>query len=195
MNSFSVLGKERNIFIALMALGLICLGCTYMCDDANHTRFWSNVLHNTVFFTGIAFMALFFIAACITAWAGWHTVFKRVWESFSLFLFTGLILMAVLVLGMYLGWHHLYHWADAESVAADVLLQGKSKFLNFFWFGIIGLVIVAVGIFSQKRSGLCQFKRMKMEMRVLVIIEVRDGGRRPSCQLEGFRAQHSFGSG
>ncbi|MDX1685343.1 MAG: hypothetical protein R3275_08910 [Saprospiraceae bacterium] len=144
MNTFSLAGKERIVLIALMILGVLCLGATYMIDDELHTRFWSNILHNTVFFTGIAFMALFFLSACITAWAGWHAVFKRVWESFSIFLVVGLILMAIIALGMILGWHHLYHWADSASVATDDLLQHKSKFLNFTWFGIICLIIVGI---------------------------------------------------
>ena len=144
MNTFTLAGKEKTVLIALMVLGLVCLGATYMVDDAFHTRFWSNILHNTIFFTGIAFMGVFFTAACITAWSGWHTVFKRVWESFSLFLIVGLGLMVIIALGMVLGWHHLYHWADAESVASDAILQTKSKFLNFTWFGIIGLAIVGV---------------------------------------------------
>lgn len=147
MNNFSLAGKERTVLIVLMALGLVCLGATYMIDDEFHTRFWSNILHNTVFFTGIAFMGVFFTAACITAWAGWHTVFKRVWESFSMFLIVGIVLMAIVALGMLLGWHHLYHWADAASVEADPILQGKSKFLNFTWFGIGGLIIVIAWYF------------------------------------------------
>jgi hypothetical protein len=144
MNTFTLAGKEKTVLMALMGLGLVCLGATYMVDDSFHTRFWSNILHNTIFFTGIAFMGVFFTAVCITAWSGWHTVFKRVWESFSLFLVIGLGLMAIIALGMLLGWHHLYHWADAESVATDVLLETKSKFLNFTWFGVISLLIVAI---------------------------------------------------
>lgn len=147
MKTFSLAGNERNVLIGLMILGAVCLGATFMVDDELHTRFWSNILHNTVFFTGIAFMGVFFTAACITAWAGWHTVFKRVWESFSMFLLTGLVLMAVIALGMLLGWHHLYHWADSASVASDTLLQSKAKFLNFTWFGVACLIIVGVWYF------------------------------------------------
>jgi len=122
-----------------MAIGAICLGITWFSDDALHTRFWSNFLHNSVFFTGISFMAAFFICICITAWAGWYTTFKRVWESMSMFLVVGLVLMLILALGVYFGWHHLYHWADAESVANDKILKGKSAFLNknFYLIGTV----------------------------------------------------------
>ena len=82
MNTFSLAGKERTILLSLIVLGVICLGATFMIDDEFHTRFWSNVLHNTVFFTGIGFMGVFFTSVCITAWAGWHTVFKE-WLTIS----------------------------------------------------------------------------------------------------------------
>jgi hypothetical protein len=147
MNTFTLQSRERSVLIGMMVLGAICMGLTFMGDDEFHTRFWSNLLHNTIFFTGIAFMAIFFIAVCITAWAGWHTIFKRVWEAFSMFLIVGLILMIILSLGMLLGWHHLYHWADEATLAEDTLIQSKSAFLNFTWYGIISLVIVAVWYF------------------------------------------------
>lgn len=154
-NTYIFEGRVKSILIGFMVLGLVCLGWTFMIDDELHTRFWSNILHNTIFFTGIAFMAAFFIAVCITAWAGWHAVFKRVWEAMSMFLIVGLVLMVILSLGMLLGWHHLYHWADEASVAADYILQGKSSFLNYTWYGVICLVIVAAWyFFANKLRGL-----------------------------------------
>jgi hypothetical protein len=87
-----------------------------------------------VFFTGIALMGAFFLAVCITAWAGWHTLFKRIWEAYSLFILPGILLIAVVAIGIYFHWHHLYHWADTASVEADPILKGKSSFLNKNWF-------------------------------------------------------------
>ena len=113
-----------------MALGLVCLVITYLTDDAYHSRFWSNFLHNSVFFTGIAFLALFVQTAFTTAYAGWHAVMKRVWESYMMFLIPGLILMIVIIAGLYTHAHHLYHWADKAEVAKDPILQHKSSFLN-----------------------------------------------------------------
>ena len=76
-----------------MAIGVLCLGMTWLGDDDLHTRFWSNFLHNSVFFTGIALMAGFFMCASITAWAGWYVAFKRIWESMSMYLIIGIPLM------------------------------------------------------------------------------------------------------
>ena len=155
MNDFTLSSRARMVLFVLMAVGVVSLGITYMVDDDLHTRFWSNLLHNSVFFTGIGFMAAFFIAICITAYAGWHTVFKRLWEAMSAFLIPGLILMTIIALSVYFHMNHLYHWADAASVETDPILQGKSSFLNRNWYLFGTLIIVGAWIFfSRKINGL-----------------------------------------
>ena len=142
MKTLIIENRHRTSCLVLIGIGVISLLATFFgADDALHTRFWTNFLHNSVFFTGISMMALFFMAASITAWAGWYVVFKRVWEAFSLFLPVGLGLMIIVALGNYFGYHHLYHWADADSVAQDTLLQGKSSFLNSNWY-LFGTIII-----------------------------------------------------
>ena len=130
MNTYVVSNKQRGLLLAGIALGIACLGLVYVNDDSFHTRFWTNFLHNTVFFTGIAFMAVFFYAICVTAWSGWSSMFKRVWEAFGMFILVGIVLMTIVFLGAKFEWHHLYHWADAASVADDKILSGKSGFLR-----------------------------------------------------------------
>lgn len=135
----------------MMLIGVISLVITYIGDDQYHTRFWSNVLHNSVFFTGVALMALFMLAAKITAWAGWYSVFKRVWEAYSLFLIVGIVLMTIIGIGIYAGWHHLYHWAYEPDLDTDEVLKGKSGFLNKGWYTIGGLIIMGLWIFLATR--------------------------------------------
>ena len=147
MTTYTIASKQRNLLMGGMVLGLVCLGLSWFMDHGDfHMRFWSNFLHNAVFFTGIAFMAVFFYAVCQTSWAGWHTQFKRVWEAMGAFLGVGLILMAIIALGMIFGVHHLYHWADHDSVATDSLLQQKSSFLNKGWY-IVSIGVIAVWYF------------------------------------------------
>ncbi len=150
MTNFEFSGRQRTLLLSGIALGVICMAYTwFMADDALHSRFWSNFLHNSVFFTGIALMAGFFLCASITAWAGWYVVFKRVWEAFGLFLILGLVLMLILALGNYFHLHHLYHWAD-ESILIpgadgyDKILAGKKGFLNKNWY--LGGTVIFVGI-------------------------------------------------
>ncbi|MCB0687581.1 MAG: hypothetical protein KDC53_13695 [Saprospiraceae bacterium] len=147
MNHFTLAGRERTLLMSLMILGLVCLGITYITDDALHSRFWSNFLHNSVFFTGIAFLALMFYAANLIALSGWHVVFKRIWEAFAQFLIVGIVLMFIVILGLWLGAHHIYHWADSEAVMGDEVLSGKSGFLNPVMYTLFTLIILGVWYF------------------------------------------------
>jgi hypothetical protein len=147
MNQFTLAGRERTLLMSFMALGLVCMVITYFTDDVYHTRFWSNFLHNSVFFTGVAFLALMFLCANLIALSGWHVVFKRIWEAYSQFLLVGLVLMLVVILGIWMNGHHLYHWADEESVMQDEILQGKSSFLNPLVYTLFTLIIVGVWYF------------------------------------------------
>lgn len=147
MNQFTLTARHRTVLLGFVILGIICMGLTFLGDDEYHSRFWSNYLHNTVFFTGIAFVSLFILAAFTTAYAGWHTVFKRVWEAYSFFLIPGLLLLLLVIAGVWGHFHHLYHWTDAADVAEDPILQGKSSFLNKYWYTFGTLAIVGLWIF------------------------------------------------
>ena len=148
--TYDFTSKNKMWLIIGMMVGVICLGWTYfLADDELHTRFWSNFLHNAVFFTGIALMAGFFMTASITAWAGWYVNFKRVWESFSLFLIVGLGLMGIIALGVFFDLHHLYHWMDTSLIDPtnehfDEILAGKAGFLNKYWY--LGGTVILIGI-------------------------------------------------
>jgi hypothetical protein len=147
MNQFTFDAKLRTGLIGFMILGLVCIVITFLVDDPLHTRFWSNYLHNAVFFTGIAFISLFTLAAFITSYAGWYTVMKRIWEAYSLFLIPGLALMLLVIIGIWGNFHHLYHWADREALLADKVLQAKSRFLNPYWYTFGTIIIVGAWIF------------------------------------------------
>lgn len=153
MNQFKFEGGLRTTLLIMIAIGVISLVITFLGDSAemHYPRFWSNILHNGVFFTGIAFLALFFLCACITAWAGWHTVFKRLWEAYALFLIPGLVLMLIVGFGAWFGWHHLYEWANTDLVENDKILKGKSGFLNPRWYVFGTLIIVGLWILITTR--------------------------------------------
>lgn len=139
MNQFVFKSTVKTFLMSFMALGVICMGITWFTDDELHTRFWSNILHNAVFFTGLAVMATFFLAVCITAYAGWHAQFKRVWEAFGSFIYIGIGMMVLIGLSTYLDLNHLYHWAG--DIEGDKVLEGKSGFLNKNWY-LFGTIII-----------------------------------------------------
>lgn len=147
MSSIQLPSKDRLILGIMGFIGIISMVSIIRNDDPLYTRFWSTILHNGVFFTLIAMMAIFFICINRTAYAGWAVGFKRVWEAMSQFLWVGFALMLFLALGIYFNWHHLYHWSDAEVVAKDEILKGKSSFLNKNFYTIVGLGILATWIF------------------------------------------------
>jgi Ni/Fe-hydrogenase subunit HybB-like protein len=152
MGQFEFTGREKNVLLGFMALGAFCLGMSFFMDSTPfHTRFWTNLLHNSVFFTGISFMSLFVWSAKSLAYAGWHTVFKRIWEANAQFLVVGLGLMTVIALGMFFKVHHLYHWADDTLRSTDVILKGKSGFLNpyTYLFATIGCLSLFYFVFAR----------------------------------------------
>ena len=151
MSSIQLPSRDRLILSIMGGIGILSFIIIFMNDDANHTRVWTNLLHNAVFFTLIALMAIFFICISITAYAGWNVVFRRVWDAMSQFLIIGLVLMTVIALGVYFGWHHLYHWADEKVVATDEVLKGKSGFLNKNFYTIGGLGILATWLFFARK--------------------------------------------
>lgn len=147
MKSIQIPDKDKIVLGIAGIIGIISLVAIIFNDDAHHTRLWSSLLHNGSFFTLIALMAIFFVCVSRTAYAGWNVGFKRVWEAMSQFLYVGFVIMFLIALGVYFGWHHLYHWADADAVANDKILQGKSSFLNKNFYAIGGLGILGVWIF------------------------------------------------
>jgi hypothetical protein len=163
MNQFTFERKEKTTLIGFMILGVLCMVLSSFGEHGN-ARFWSNFLHNSVFFTGIAFIAMFVLAAFITAYAGWYVVFKRVWEAYAQFLIVGLVLMCVVAAGIWGHLHHLYHWADEEAVASDAILKGKSGFLNKYWYTFGTIIIVGTWYFFANK------------LRSLSIAEDAEGG-------------------
>lgn len=139
---------KRNLMIG-MALGVLCLGWSAIGDDEYRTRFWTNYLHNAVYFTGIAFTAMFFLSAQITAFGGWMTAIKRVWEAMSQFMLVGIVLLLLIVIGVWGHLHHLYHWntpgiTDPANPIYDKIIAGKAGFLNpmFFTIGTVGFLAI-----------------------------------------------------
>ena len=109
-------------------------------------------MHNTVFFTGIAFALLFFYAASTVAYAGWFVNFKRVFEAYSQFLIVGLGLLLVIIAGIWGHFHHLYHWTDPSlsevgNANYDPVVAGKSGFINKYWYTFGTIIIVGIWAF------------------------------------------------
>ncbi len=152
MNQFTFEGKTRSMLIGGIILGVVSMLLTLFAGgEMASTRFWSNFLHNATFFLGIGFMAAFAMSVWITAWSGWFVMSKRVFEALASFMGLGGIFMLIIAIGNYAGFHHLYHWADAEAVAGDPVLQGKSAFLNKHMYLLATVAFVGMWWFMNKK--------------------------------------------
>jgi len=83
-------------------------------------------------FLSMSLGGLFFVLLHFVTRSGWGVVVRRIAEAIA----ANVALMAVLVVPIVLGMHHLYHWSNTEVVANDVILQGKAAFLNPTFFTV-----------------------------------------------------------
>lgn len=146
--------SKRNLLIGgAIGLALILLGAYLLATSGGHDaahgaaeahgadhghggswtkRLWANLWLNSVYFTGISVVGMFFISYNYLAQAGWSVIFKRIPEAMPSFLpVTGvLILITFFVAG-----HDLFHWTheglyDPNSPEYDSIIAGKKGFLN-----------------------------------------------------------------
>ncbi|MEO1435098.1 MAG: hypothetical protein AAFV80_06135, partial [Bacteroidota bacterium] len=173
MNQFDFTGKIKSALGIMIGVGFasIILGMAFA--DHSALRIWSNVLHNSVFFTGIAFISFFLLCAKSLAYSGWHSQFRRLWEAYAQFLPVSIGLFLVIIIGMFTGWHHLYEWAVPEVVEGDKLLKHKSSLLNVRNYIICSVVVVGVwyvfvylyrkiSLQEDREGGLATFKKTKI---------------------------------
>lgn len=153
MENFVFSSRAKAVTGGTAIFGVLLLIVSYFVDggEGHHMRFWTNLLHNSVFFLGIAAISGFAYCAFTTAYAGWFVQFKRVWESFSMFLLPGLFLMGIIMVGLWTGSTHLYHWNDAAAVAEDPILNHKSAFLNKWWYTFATIGFVGLWYFFMSR--------------------------------------------
>ena len=145
MNRFEFSGKLKTTLLIGIVIGVVSLIAQFfMHHDDMHNQFWGDILLNNFYFMGMALVALFALAAFITAWAGWYVVFKRLMEAFTAFLIPGAVIMLILAIGNYFGWHHLYLWADEKFVEHDEVIHGKSAFLNKDMYLLATIVFVGI---------------------------------------------------
>ena len=94
-------------------------------------RAWANYLLNYFFWFSLGMGGIFFAALQYITGSVWSTPVRRVAEVFSGFLPIALLLFVVLLL---FGFHTLYEWTHHAVVEEDVLLSGKSPYLNVSFF-------------------------------------------------------------
>ncbi len=101
-----------------------------MATEHGWDRLLETYLISYSLFLALTLGALFFVMLQHVTRAGWSVVIRRIAEAMA----TNFWLMAVLVIPIVLGMHHLYHWSHVEEAAHDPILAAKVGFLNPTFF-------------------------------------------------------------
>ena len=104
---------------------------------------WAALYVAAFFFFMIALGVLAFYAIQRAAQAGWSPLLFRVMEGITAYLVPGGIIVFVILVMSVLHMNHLFIWMDADVVAHDHLLQGKSGYLNPTFFLIRAAIFLA----------------------------------------------------
>lgn len=104
---------------------------------------WAALYVGAFFFFMIALGALVFYAIQRAAQAGWSPLLFRVMEGITSYIVPGGIIVFVILVLSVMHMNHLFIWMDADVVAHDALLQGKSGYLNPTFFLIRAVIFLA----------------------------------------------------
>lgn len=150
---FEIPGKMKAWALGLIIIGLIAVVVGFITkgtDSEHHGKeiFWGTLMYNSIFFLLVCNASMFFICATTLAMGGWQQSFRRIPEAISTLVpFFGIITFAILMYIVFGGHlHHVYHWLDKDAVEQDVILKGKSGFLNPVFFLI--WTSLAIGLWS-----------------------------------------------
>lgn len=145
--SFETSSQVKSLFVVFILLGLVAFGVSLSHDPQ---RAWTSFLINHFYFLSLGLGGLFFAALQWMTGSMWSAPIRRLSESFTAYLPFVLITFVIL----YFGIPQLYLWSHAELVENDLVLQGKSSYLNVGFFMVRNLIAIALWIFfSMKLIG------------------------------------------
>ncbi|MBD0778306.1 quinol:cytochrome C oxidoreductase [Maribacter sp. ANRC-HE7] len=113
---------------------------------------WSALYVAAFFFFMIALGVLAFYAIQRASQAGWSPLLFRVMEGITSYLVPGGIIIFVILVLSVLHMNHLFVWMDADVVAHDKLLMGKSGYLNPTFFLIRAAIFLGGWILYREYS-------------------------------------------
>jgi hypothetical protein len=120
-------GNFGKIALVIGIVGLALSAVGFMFDS---THFYFSYLVAFVFWVTLALGGLFFLMVNHLTGAKWSIVLRRLTEGAA----ATFPLMLILFIPLVFGLHDLFHWTHTEEVASDVVLKGKSGYLNIPFF-------------------------------------------------------------
>ncbi|WHT40301.1 hypothetical protein [Myroides odoratus] len=103
---------------------------------------WTAVYVACIFVMLVSLGILAFYGINHAAAAGWSPVLFRVMEGLTAYLLPGSIIFFLLLVASSLGGNHLFIWMDPAIVEHDVLIQGKTGYLNIPFFLIRAIIFL-----------------------------------------------------
>lgn len=150
---FVIPARLKTTSIVLIAIGLLALvgGIASLLTshvDTDRARFWSVLLHDSVYFLLITTVSIFIMAAVALAQGSWIVAIRRVTEAIGANVWVfGVITLVILfcILGFrdHTGHNTIFPWVTNKG---DKILEGKEAFLNPGMF--IAFSLVTVGLWS-----------------------------------------------
>ena len=138
--TFEISQTQKVVLVVLAGVGgAAFLGGLKVSPD----RAWASFVHNHFYFMSLGLGGLFFAAIQWATGAMWSAPVRRVSESFTAYLPFVLVSFAVLAYGI----PQLYLWSHADHVAGDLVLEGKSSYLNPTFFVIRNFIAIALWLF------------------------------------------------
>ncbi len=125
-----------------LALGVIAFALCAIVGYFNRHQFFPSYLMAYVFWLGIPLGGFGILMIHHLVGGTWGFVIQRPLES-AIRTFP---VMALLFLPLFLGLPDLYSWARPDAVARDLVLQGKSVYLNVPFFAARGVLYFAIWI-------------------------------------------------
>lgn len=136
-------GAVQGLAGAMVLIGLASLGLAYSRGET--ALLWSTYLIGAFFALGLGAFGAAWLAILHLSGGTWSVTMRRIPEAMTAWLVPG----GLLALAVAFGAHDLYHWSDAERVAADELLTHKAPFLNLQMFTVlVGVSVAAWVVFA-----------------------------------------------
>ncbi|HOR29121.1 MAG TPA: quinol:cytochrome C oxidoreductase [Candidatus Sumerlaeota bacterium] len=144
-----------RVLLAL-AIASLVLGLVFSFAGADDSEAWRQFKFSYVTsyacYLSLSLGALFFVLIQHSCNARWSVTVRRVSEAIMM----NMGLMLVLLVPILFWLPDLYHWADAEHVAHDALLQQKAPYLNIPFFlirmGLYFVIWIGLSTYLYNRS-------------------------------------------
>lgn len=158
--SFEIPQGMKLVLVVFAAIGVATFAGAV---KVSPERAWATFVQNHFYFMSLGLGGLFFAAIQWVTGAMWSAPIRRLSESFTAYLPFVLLTFVILSFGV----PNLYLWSHAEHVSGDLVLEGKSSYLNTTFFVIRNLVAIVLWLFfsfklvgnsiAQDKAGLLSF--------------------------------------